>query len=1001
MGETSSAWSPKRAAFFLNIFTTEPIQLFTQKCPPSTSLRSVKRWVKLIFKQISISALSSLELWPVSLTKILVVLLVFCICQTSAASNKLQCPDLCTCFSADSISPSSGALMSVDCSGLGFSQVVFKYMLTSNSSIGITDDNITLNLDDQLKINKTDQANNTLIIQGQPFDSFNSNHNQLDTTSFLSNEVQVFDMSNNKLQCLTAEMFPQLGSLDYLNASHNSIYHIENTTFTGMVSLKLLDLSHNNINTSVWDSLHILSRLSQLLLNNNHMQFQANSTLVLSFNHLTTLDISNNPLMELHLDFFQHLPFMHSLNLANCSLQELSAHLFKNMKHLEKLNLNSNSIRIMSQPLFQETSLKWLSISSMPNLTTLSHVTFHGLSQLEYLNLSNNPNFHWIQPDLFTPLKELKILDLSHSGIKYLSEITFVNNVNLMKVFLNNNPFHCSCVNAWLAKEVHEDHSKFVNISLLECINFEDKTKSSVAKADFQCYEVKVHNMTSRVSVPLGSRMLLECKYDSDEAAVIKWTTPSGAVYYHHHFYTNASQHMLSPQDVQPESEFHIGHYWHDSSSYHSELSSKSNRVMILSDGSLYIDYMMRSDPGPYTCQVSNQFYNQTTSIKIYIACKLSGEVKIFAIVVGLLCALAFFTLNVIYVIISWTARRLVNKRRREIIRQMLENLNAYKTTQITRIHENYTHQLTRVRNQYHIQRDKLHRNYTSQVARVKRGCSNQVEKVRDNYNSKLHHLREYSTNQIIQIRERANNQIVRIRDYGSSQLDKLRETYKLQQQHVLKLLDTMNLDNCRHVVETECMRAESMMYDIDLLGEEDRTDSPLSEYTTAASSPATSLEEKSDVGLSSTMEVDLGNNRDYSTSSSDQDIIIEMQTRVDLEPTLSLNIADRWQYDPELEERHEYSMKVLSQSESGNERCLLELESETSVLPEQDIEGMLKAVKQKHDDNESQWEGSYVTPDSSPVKYCPISQTFNYKLKHLAGKESQEKIHDNSETDI
>ena len=92
------------------------------------------------------------------------------------------------------------------------------------------------------------------------------------------------------------------------------------------------------------------------------------------------------------------------------------------------------------------------------------------------------------------------------------------------------------------------------------------------------------------------------------------------------------------------------------------------------------------------------------------------GDVEVTAFCVGLLCALAFFTLNTTYSVTSWAARRLVNKRRRETVRQLLENLNAYKSCQMTRIHDNYLHQLSRVRNQYHVQRDRLHDNYTHQV---------------------------------------------------------------------------------------------------------------------------------------------------------------------------------------------------------------------------------------------------------------------------------------------
>uniref|UniRef100_A0A0B7AYH0 Ig-like domain-containing protein n=1 Tax=Arion vulgaris TaxID=1028688 RepID=A0A0B7AYH0_9EUPU len=467
------------------------------------------------------------------------------------------------------------------------------------------------------------------------------------------------------------------------------------------------------------------------------------------------------------------------------------------------------------------------------------------------------------------------------------------------------------------------------------------------------------------------------------------WTTPAGNTFYQHHFHPDASQHLLTPEDIQPDSKFHDGHYWHHTSSYRSELSSYSDRILILSDGSLYIDYLLRTDAGPYICQVSNVQYNQTVTVKLYVECHLSGHVKIFGLITGLICALSFFTLNVIYVIISWIARRLVNKRRREIIRQMLENLNAYKSTQIGRIHENYTHQISRVRNQYHIQGARLHRNYTSQVTKVKRGCSNQVERVRDNYNNKLAQLRDYSSNQIMQIRERANGQIIRIRDYGAVQLEKLRETYKFQQQHVLKLLDTMNLENCRNIVETECMKAESMMYDIDLLGDDDRTDSPSSpgdsEYSTAVSSPSSSPEDLDSAGLRRDMSY---KRRELSTDSSENSgMIVEMQTTIDLEAGLPADFSDTWKYGEDCHYEDDSSNEYLM---SLGEPSLLQLRNDPTFidvtvhhqtikpgvpLPMLDLNRGHFSVDISEEESSkvghvrSDSDGTYVTPEASPTK--------------------------------
>lgn len=45
----------------------------------------------------------------------------------------------------------------------------------------------------------------------------------------------------------------------------------------------------------------------------------------------------------------------------------------------------------------------------------------------------------------------------------------------------------------------------------------------------------------------------------------------------------------------------------------------------------------------------------------------------------------------------------------------------------------------------------------------------------------------------------------------------RLREQYKLQQQHLLKLLELLDIGNCVNVIEAECIRTESTIFDADI----------------------------------------------------------------------------------------------------------------------------------------------------------------------------------------
>ncbi|RUS76148.1 hypothetical protein EGW08_016091 [Elysia chlorotica] len=836
-------------------------------------------------------------------------------------------------------------------------------------------------------------------------------HNALRNVHNASFEIysglQSLDLSHNAINAVSDGAFEGLENLTYLDLSHNSISSLGAFVFHSLVNLHSLDLSHNQLQSV--SNLHGLSSLRYLYLQHNKLRLDpaASTVLLPPMPSLGYLDLSDNPLGTTAAGMFEPVPRLTVLDLSRCSIPHLQRQFLAGLPFLSELKLDSNNISAIEAPVFQNSSLTSLSLTSMPSLVNLSHNAFLGLSKLAQLNISHNSGLQFVHPHILSHLPSLARLDLSDCSISLLSQITFHYNSALQQVYLASNPFACSCTNAWLALELAKGNaSHFKDLDSLSCVNESTGHAEHIDQAGQQCESISLHNnTTARLSVPLGGHTLLRCGQNSsvDQPSMVKWTTPGGKVLLQHDFHDEAVSHLLTEEDVQPGGDYHKGHYWHGSSSYYPHLSDREDRVIILADGSLYIDYMLRTDTGPYVCQVSNAKYNQSATVVLLLDYKLSGEIKIYAIIVGLLCALAFFTLNLIYVIISWIARRLVNKRRREIIRQMLENMNAYKSTQITRIQENYTHQLGRVRNQYHMQRDRLHKNYTQQVGKMKRGCSNQMEKVRENYTSGLAQLRDYSSNQVVQIRERANNQIVRIRDYGTSQLEKLRETYKLQHLHVMKLLDTMNLDNCRHIVETECMRAESMMFGVDLLGEDMRTDSALSgvdsEYTTPDTSPAPSLEVKAPEGLSHDMDMQQQQQQQRNSprkkilhpARNSPPILLEMQTTLNMEAGLALDVADQWEYCSDTDQGdyvpHRYLMNVYIPEKDKNQ-TILQLQGGTdghgardesaedlgkenfplpTLLLEDEEEQMDNGIPEEEQDASKN--SPFMTPEASPTK--------------------------------
>ncbi|KAK6172507.1 hypothetical protein SNE40_016143 [Patella caerulea] len=682
-------------------------------------------------------------------------------------------------------------------------------------------------------------------------------------TKILSNTFQSLsdlanlDLSKNQLISLNDEMFSGLENLKALNLSRNRITKIKGLTFTKLKNLHILDLSFNSLERLhhyMFDGMHELKILN---LSHNFITY-ISAHVFRSLKKLEVLDLSHNVLRSTSDFMFNGIYALQYLDISNNFLEYISDLTFNNATNLRTLHLDNNSIPQFNIPLFTHLRmLEILTLTHQPYLTNLVYNTFTGLDNLKHLNLSLNPRLSFVNPHLFSTLPRLQDLDLHRNNISYLSALTFHFNLNLTHVDLSQNPFLCNCDIAWLAKMLRQNSSVYGNGTLTCAINDEDIIPiSAVTNDTFPCAKVTQNITQSRHSYfKLGSAARIECTVALDPTMFIIWTTPRKKTLIYHAFHPEATRHHPDPDYVYTKRD------WINSTSYHSEMFYRKDRVILLSDGSLLIDYVLRSDTGPYTCEVKNAYHNATQKIFLWLDQSCLYDVQIWSLVIGVCCATSFFILILIYTVIRQCTIRVINKRRRDAIRQFLENVDIYKQNQITRIRENYSNQLTRVSEHYHNQLERLRGNYTMQMGRVKRGCSHQVDKIRDNYGTQKCRLKDYSSHQIEQIRTAYNNQLLRIRDYGLLQFDRLRETCKLQQQNVLKILETMNIDNCKSVIETECMRTESMIFETPFVNDDDIQGLSLigseSDYMTAS--------DDSKSNESPTPEVETGSPRDIS----------------------------------------------------------------------------------------------------------------------------------------
>ncbi|XP_025085643.1 leucine-rich repeat neuronal protein 1-like [Pomacea canaliculata] len=668
--------------------------------------------------------------------------------------------------------------------------------------------------------------------------------------------IKTLDLSHNQLTALDNQQLFGLESVAVLNVSGNKIRDLSNATFLNFTYLQTLDISYNKLQALQGGIFQDLINVKHVNLSYNHLLFI--DEVIVGLHNLQTLDLSYNMLELGESVVFADVPSLRTLDLSFNNISETSQFL-KNVTSLQSLSVRGNPISHLDGPVFQDNKeLQLLDISQMSHLAFLSFDAFDGAYGLVFLNLSHNPHLSFLHPELFSLLPKLSTLDLRNDNISILSQITFHNNPELLHLYLSHNPFDCGCGLAWLWKLAGRNGSALLDRHNVKCTNAFHEAEVPIALLSedmVQCSNITLVNVTDTMVAKIGSQLVLRCDYKTDKTGVLTWTTPRGLVFHYHPFHPEATAHLILSQETANVSHsFHQDHAWHTSTGYWSDLDSMSDHVVLQSDGSLLVDYILRNDAGPYECTVHNAHHRASAIITVRLDYTVLFEVKIMSILVGMGCAASFLTLNTVYVVIMWTARRLVNKRRREAISSLLESLEEYRTSQISRIRTNYSHQVGKIRDQYHCQSVRLREHYSTQMKRVRRGCSNQVERIRDNYHAHMGHLKDYSSHQIHQIREATNHQMVRIRDYGMLQVERLREKYKWQQKHVIKMLEALNMDNCRNIVDTECVRTDSMMYDINFATdlEEDgsneevpssRSSPSASDYVTAISSSVSSQE--------------------------------------------------------------------------------------------------------------------------------------------------------------
>ncbi|XP_014682011.1 PREDICTED: immunoglobulin domain and leucine-rich repeat-containing protein 2-like [Priapulus caudatus] len=648
--------------------------------------------------------------------------------------------------------------------------------------------------------------------------------------SFLSMpNLQNVSITEGPLRTIAADTFQPLKRLKSLNLINNDLRTFEIASSSAASELKSLDLSGNKISRITEDTFGLLASLETLALTNNQINHIFDNVFA-DQARLRDLDLSGNKITRIDEEGFAGLSSVQRLDLGRNALAAISHAVFWPMVSLRELILSGNVFGSLERMFTSTWSLRRLELRNMWALETLGRDSLKGLANLEELVLVENPQLQHVHPRAFQWLTSVRSVDLSLNPD--LREIPDMTNLHrLLRLRLGETGLRCGCQLQWVHDWLQSDNHTLVDSFKLSC----DVLPSNGGVTEFplgrrnvldllseqardnSCDYINIDAFKEINKVRVGAAAILECAAVGYPRPSVLWETPRLKVYV-----LNAT----SPDDHVPAAQPNATVIAGDDDARaaddreYNEVSD-TNRVRVLSNGNLYIGYVLRSDGGHYTCTAYNARGNRTALMRLALDYEVLMKLNSDSSLIGFCSSFAFF---VVALIIMYTRKKTSEQcvgssrsSRMQQLRCTLLNLEMQKQQQMERMREQYNAQLRQLRDNYNTKMLGLRDSYGNQLERVRtiRGYNfsgDTMSRVCENYNMQVGRLKDYASQNVDRVRESYNMQVQRLRDYSALQLDRLYKQYRVQQKHVSKIMETLNIDNCKTTLQAD--KSGSILFD-------------------------------------------------------------------------------------------------------------------------------------------------------------------------------------------